>query len=597
MTTEISELPPGYWIDPATGAWCTIPWPTDPDERQRIAANSIGPLVIRWAENRLTPGEAERFGPGLIHYQTGKPWRFTRGQKRYLILWYHFDPETGRFVYRSGVKRGAKGTGKDPFAAAHCNIELAGPSQLIADGSGGWTGVPHRMPLVQIASNSETQSKQLLRIANALWTQDAKEWHGLNCGETRTTRLGGGRLDVLTASEASTEGDPATFIALNESHHMTESSGGHLLAAVARRNVGKSPETMQARLCEYTNSHTSGQGSEAERSYASWQDQVSGRYANMRRDILYDSIEADPNLDITDLEQLRTGIRQAFMDAPWSDNDRKEAEILDSRTSLADTIRFYLNGLGSAEDAWVDPQQFATLARPATVVEDDEQITMFLDCSKSEDATGLVGCRLSDGHVFVLGMWQRPRGDRGKGWLAPRDEVDAVVRDAMKRYRVVWFGVDPSPARDDEDEALYWAEQIDQWHRDFRRKLKVWATSGEKIGNAVKFDMRLSQHGSVERNRLFTEMSGQVILWVDDRQPEDPPAFTHDGDPALILHTHHAKRRPNQWGISLGKKTRDSKELVDLAVCMVGALMGRRIALNSGKVRIGARKKRKAVLA
>jgi len=32
-------------------------------------------------------------------------------------------------------------------------------------------------------------------------------------------------------------------------------------------------------------------------------------------------------------------------------------------------------------------------------------------------------------------------------------------------------------------------------------------------------------------------------------------------------------------------------------VCMVGALMGRRIVLNSGKVRIGERKKRKAVLA
>lgn len=596
MTTATSELPPGYWIDQESGAWCTIPWPDDPDERQRIAENSLGPLLIRWAECRMVGEELEEFGPGLIHYQTGEPWRFTRGQKRFLVLWYSYKSD-GRFVYRSGVKRGAKGTGKDPMGAAHCNIELAGPSQLVPDGAGGWTGQPHRMPLVQISSNSELQSKDMLRVANAMWSREARAWHDLDCGETRTILKGRGRLEVLTASEASSEGDPATFIALNESHHMTESSGGHRVTEVARRNVGKSPRDLQARLCEYTNAHTMGSDSTAERSYESWQDQVSGRFRNMRKDILYDSVEANPCLDMTKLDELQLSLRQAYSDAPWADLDRLEAEVLDSRTSVAETIRFYFNGLGAAEDAWVDPGRFDLLARPGTIVDDDEQIAMFLDCSKSEDATALVGCRLRDGHVFRIGLWQRPRGDRGKGWLAPRHEVDAKVRETWGRYRVVWFGVDPSPARDDEDEALYWADLIDQWHRDFGGKLKLWATPGAKIGHAVKFDMRLSQPGGIERNRMFTEMSGQVIEWVDERDVDDVPPFTWDGDAGLRLHTQHAKLRPNQWGVSLGKESRDSKKLVDLAVCMVGALMGRRIVLNSGKVRIGERKKRKAVLA
>lgn len=948
MTTATSELPPGYWVDPATGAWCSIPWPADPDERQRIADSSIGPLVIRWAENRLTPEEFEEFGPGLIHYETGEPWRFTRGQKRFLLRWYQYTLD-GRFVYRSGVKRGAKGpiahttpvmtptgwtkhgdlrvgdevfavdgsittvtglrpevvedtyrvtfrdgatidctgshrwpvdqfvggrkrvrrimtvddmltagltyerpltsgstkatrggvarfralpspaiegvradvridpyvlgywlgdgdsdgarvtahvddmcslvteldrlvvghgvpavthgetqrmgvhsglrvelrrlgmlgnkhipasllrgsleqrwsllqgivdtdgtisrsgqaeisvldnqlgedifeltiglglmptrtyrmasyggrrygpyvrirftpqpgevvsrlprklarcktvsrtapfsrsrtivaiekigrvparcitvahtehqylvgehnvptcnTGKDPMGGAHCNIELAGPSQLVSDGVGGWTGVPHRMPLVQVSSNSEAQSKDMLRVANAMWSDDAREWHDLDCGETRTILKGRGRFEILTFSEASSEGDPATFIALNESHHMTESSGGHRVTAVARRNVGKSPKTLQARLCEYTNAHTMGSDSTAERSFESWQDQVSGRFKNMRADILYDSIEANPALDMTKLDELRLALRQAYSDAPWADLDRLEAEVLDSRTSVAETIRFYLNGLGAAEDAWVDPGRFDLLARPSTTVADGDQIVMFLDCSKSEDATGLVGCRLSDGHCFVLGLWQRPRGDRGKGWLAPRHEVDAVVRATWDRYRVEWFAVDPSPARDDDDESLYWQTLIDQWHRDFGKKLKVWATPGAKVGHAVKFDMRMSQPGAVERNRLFTEMSGLIVEWLDPENGIDIVAetpFTHDGDPGLRLHVQHAKLRPNQWGTSLGKESRDSKKLVDLAVCMVGALMGRRIVLNSGKVRVGARKKRQAVLA
>jgi hypothetical protein len=49
--------------------------------------------------------------------------------------------------------------------------------------------------------------------------------------------------------------------------------------------------------------------------------------------------------------------------------------------------------------------------------------------------------------------------------------VDAKVRSAADRYDVVWWGVDPSPAKDDEDDALYWQEVIDGWRRDFGAKL------------------------------------------------------------------------------------------------------------------------------
>ena len=42
------------------------------------------------------------------------------------------------------------------------------------------------------------------------------------------------------------------------------------------------------------------------------------------------------------------------------------------------------------------------------------------------------------------------------------------------------------------------------------------------------------------------------------------------------------------------KITRDSSKKVDLAVCMVGARMGRRLALNSGKVRTKRRSGRAA---
>lgn len=584
MTTEApEELLPGYWIEPETGAWCTIPWPSDPDERVALAKMSLGPAIIDWAEGRTEE-------PGLTDYLTGLPWRFTQGQKRFLVLWYLVNDQ-GRFVYRSGVKRGAKGTGKDPFGASWCNCELVGPTQFYDFGRDGRpVGMRHGMPLVQVASNSEAQSKDVLRIANAMFSRQAREYYDLDCGETRTIVKTGGRLELLTASEKSSEGDPATAIMLNESHHMTESNGGHKIAAVARRNVGKSPKDLQARLVEFTNAHEQGMDSVGERSYEAFL--VQQKPGAKRKDILYDSREAPPSTDLFDDAKRMAALSATYADSPWADLERLSDEILDIRTSVADAIRYYLNGLAAAESAWIEPGRFDAMADASKSLADGDQISMFLDCSKSSDATGLVACRLSDMHVSVLGVWQRPHGDRGKGWLAPRDEVDAVGRAAFDRFNVVWCGIDPSPALDDDTETLYWRELIDSWHRDFNSGLAVWASPGKAgVGNSVLFDMRMSQPGAAERNRLFTEMAMATAQSIDF---EEKP-WTHDGDSVLRVHVHNARRRPNKWGVSLGKITRDSHKLVDLAVCMVGARLGARIALNSGKIKTKHKKTGRAV--
>lgn len=577
-TTGTSELLlPGYWVEPATGAWCTLPWPDDPDEKMALVNNSLGPAIIDWAEWRTDE-------PGLTHYMSGERWRFTPGQKRFLILAYHVQPD-GRFTYRSVVKRGAKGTGKDPGGGAVCNTELLGPVELYDwdEKTGRPIGRRRGFPLVQVLSNSEAQSKDVLRVANAMWSREARDYYGLDCGETRTIIKGtGARFEIPPTSEASGEGDPATHVMLNETHHMTDSSGGKRVAAMARRNVAKAPAQIQARVFEYTNAHRQGMESEAEGSYLSWQEQQAPNYRG-KRDILYDSIEAPPDTDILTEEGRLRGLRAAYMDAPWNDIERISDEMADRRTSVADQIRFYLNGLAGAEDSWVEPANFDNLAEQK-VVGDGDQIAMFLDCSKSEDSTGLVGCRLDDMYCFTIGVWERPKGwPQSKRWLAPRAEVDAAARAATEQFDVQWFGIDPSPAKDDDAESLYWADMIDNLHRDFRDKLPVWATPGEVRGNSVMFDMRTSQFGANQRNQVFTQAAELVQRWIDEEGKDG--MFRHDGDPRLRTHVHNAKIRPTQWGNSLAKATRDSKQLVDLAVCMVGAVMGARIVLNSGKRR------------
>jgi hypothetical protein len=567
--TSTPELLPGYYVEEETGAWLTLPWPAD----LRKLPPSIGPYVIAWCEEWLT------------HHLLGEPWKFTTAQRRLIHMWYALagPGPTPRWLYRSGVKRGAKGTGKDPLLGALALAELCGPTRPVWKGRQ-WIGEQHHFSLVQIAANSEGQATDPLRVANAMVGSEMAAHYGFDKGIKRTQLSSGSRIETLTRSEASAEGDPATAIFLNESHHMTETSGGQRLAGVARRNTGKSPGGL-ARLLELTNAHMPGEGSVAEDSYEAWQAQVSGK--TRRRDILYDSREAPPDLSLHDEEQLMAGLRAAYADAPWSDLERIRDEAQDPRVPLADSIRFYFSSLPTSEDAWIDPRNFDKLAAdvvepPPPPVKAGEDIAAFLDCSKSTDATTFCGCRLSDGHVFAIEGWQKPHGDRGKGWLAPRDEVDAKVRETFARYRVLWFGVDPSPAKDDEDEAHYWGEMVDQWHRDFREKVLIWATpgSGEKRGSAVAFDMRLSKVGGKDRVRALTEEAERTAKAIDE-----DASLTWDGDPMLRLHVHNARRRPNQWGVSIGKQSRGSSKLVDFAVSMVGARLGRRLVLNSGKYR------------
>ncbi|AYD89680.1 hypothetical protein D5R93_05775 [Actinomyces lilanjuaniae] len=352
------DLLPGYWVDEATGAWLTIPWPGDPalpwnsEERLALLPPTLGPQVIAWAQDYL------------VHPITGEPWAFTVGQKRFLYLWYAVDPATGRMVYRSAVKRGAKGTGKDPLAAALAWIEACGPVQLDGlDSSGQPVGVERGRSKVQIAANSLTQAGEVLQVANDMVSDALAEDYALDPGLTRTVTATG-RIELLTASERTMEGAPATAVILNESHHMTEASGGHRVAAVARRNVAKSPGYVYARVVELTNAHQPGQDSVAEQSFLAWQAQQ--RPGAPRRDILYDSIEAPPDTDLYDEGSRTAGLAAAYGDAPWADLGRLGDEVLDTRTSVADTMRFYLNVLAAAEDAWVDPARFDALSSPGS---------------------------------------------------------------------------------------------------------------------------------------------------------------------------------------------------------------------------------------
>jgi hypothetical protein len=208
----------------------------------------------------------------------------------------------------------------------------------------------------------------------------------------------------------------------------------------------------------------------------------------------------------------------------------------------------------------------------------NEPIVAFFDGSKSDDSTGLVGCRISDGHVFVIDCWAKPAGERGRSWIVPRDAVDEAVTAMFDAYRVLAFFADPSDTRDDTGER-FWEPFIDDWHQRYGPQLKLWSVQSGDRRHSISWDMRSREHVN-----LFTGAAERFIAEMTAGR------FTHDGDIRLRQHVRNARRRPNDYGVSLGKEHRESARKVDLAVCAVGARMLRRLYQNkdtSTKARSG----------
>jgi hypothetical protein len=292
---------------------------------------------------------------------------------------------------------------------------------------------------------------------------------------------------------------------------------------------------------------------------------------------LYDSLEAPPEAPLTP-EAAPSVVEAIRGDSVWLNTERIVASIVDIRNPPSRSRRFWFNQIVAAEDAWADPLQWDAIADPGQLVMPGEPIVAFFDGSKSDDTTALVGCRLSDGHTFYIDSWSKPAGERGKGWIVPRVDVDESVRAMFDSYTVVAFFADPSDTRDDEGER-YWEPYLDDWHQTFGPRLKFWSQQSGDRRHSIAWDMRSEQHV-----RDFTLAAERFIAEMAAAR------FTQCGHLLMRQHIRNARRRPNKHGVSLSKEHRESARKVDLAVCAVGARMLRRLVQNKDtgtKVRSG----------
>ena len=374
-------------------------WETTPDGHWLLPEASIGWEVFGWTGTRL-------------QLTRGEPWRYTLEQARWVLWWFAVD-ESGQFLYRDAVFQRLKGAGKDPLLATLAAVEMLGPARFLewdgdlpvaTDVSAAW---------IQLAAVSLEQTKNTTRLFPLLFTDEAKAEYGLRIGKEVIYALGDERMiQAVTSSPATLEGARATFTGMNETHHWLSNNDGHEMAAVVERNATKSADGA-ARTLAVTNAYEPSEDSVAQRTREAWELADAG--GSLTSGLLYDSLEAPPEAPLS-AEAAPAVVAAVRGDSFWLDTDRIVQSILDTRNPPSRSRRFWYNQITAAEDAWLDPQDFDSLAVPRdAAVAAGESIAMFFDGSKSDDATGLVGCRLSDGHVFTLGMWQRPPGGRGDG--------------------------------------------------------------------------------------------------------------------------------------------------------------------------------------
>lgn len=524
-------------------------WQIDSNGYWLLPERSIGWQGLGWCGTTLQHGR-------------GQPWRFTLEQARFWLWWYAID-EFGVFSYRDAVLQRLKGWGKDPFGACWLANEMLGPCRFVEF----WHGTEavatdHPDAWVQTAAVSLEQTKNTMRLFPGLFTPEGRSRYELQIGKEYVHGMRGRRfMQAVTSSPATLEGNRSTAVLCNEIHLWDTSNEGDEMWAVIQRNNAKAPDG-GARTLSITNAYEPGRDSIGERRRTTYEKMVAG--SNLTTGILYDSLEAAPEAPLT-AEAAPLVVPSIRGDSVWLRPTNIVQQILDEDNPPSQSRRWWYNQITAAEEAWVTAQQWDSCRDESKELKPGDQIVEFFDGSKSDDNTALTACRISDGAVFCRRVWARPPDY--PGWTVPRDQVDDLVRADWHTYDVVAFWADPS-AGEDETGERYWDSYIDAWGRDFGgdgpdpQQLCIWPVESGYRRHAVLWDMREAAHV-----KMFTEACERTLADIESR------SFVHDGHLVLRAHVLNARRRPNNYGVAIGKESRMSAKKIDAGVTAIGARM------------------------
>lgn len=573
-------------------------WEQDLTGNFRIPERTLGWHCIAWIMENLTNGE-----PG----EAAAPFMVTPEQGRFILWWYALN-EDGSFLYNEGQLQRLKGWGKDPLVCVISLFEALGDCRFAGYESDSKTVIaqPETLPLVGIAATTQEQTDSTMRLYKHYLTKECIRSNKIEINTESLKTFGTVIIRAISSNPEALEGKSYTFTIANESHHWHTNTAREMWKVIARNSVKVKGGT--SRVLSITNAYDPNVGSVAQETREAYENQLSNLGDSK---ILYDSLEIAPDAplfifmggeggkDKVDVEASRIHISAMVDsvrgDSKWHDLNRIVDEFFDVRYPPDLNKRFWLNSIVSSEDAWIDVRDYdrciINTKKADKVISKNDAIVMFFDGSKTDDSTVLVGCRISDGLVFKIAAWHKPpKGTlpTGMKWLVPRnakdlkkydfsetssynpfkniETVDAAVDRAFRDYKVYGFFADPSHARDDIDNKVYWDSAIENWHIKYSKDLKVWAGNRNGIkSESINWDMIDS--AKIEEFAEFAERTSEMILNHELLIEEDID---------FRIHFKNAKIYKTKSGLeSIWKGKKNSSNKIDLAVASIGALMVR----------------------
>lgn len=543
---------------------------------------SLGYLAVWFIENFVVHGRGDIAGQPIVYGDE---------YAGFIIDCYALDTR-GRRLYDSAFFSRPKGTDKSGVAAALVQFEAFGPCRFDGWAEGGETytflgktytyapgepmGRPVTQPIIRILATEEGQTGNVYdSVYFNLTNEDAPlnalvKAYGVDAGLTRVVlskASGGGSIEPMSSGAASKDGGLETFVVFDESHLYNLPRLKEMHATVTR-NLRKRKKLAEPWYIETTTMYQPGEDSVAEDTYRLADLIAEGRTRRQR--MLFDHRwgelgEAQQQSDESD-EQYEKRIAEAFADAygdaaAWNDVADMLDAFFDPRNNENQQRRYFLNSLVEAENSWLKithwndiglKERIKALARSGEKLSwrppaRGEKITLGFDGSRSDDATALVACRISDGYVWPILIEEPPDSEDAKDWTVDQLKVDKHVRATFEKFDVVGFFADPP----------YWQDYVDAWDKDFGDQVKVRGTRDKGLHFYTNNHKTMAM--AIERAHTAI-VTNQVI---------------HGNDLQLSRHVMNARRWERNTGDVIGKDKRGSKNKMDAAMAMVLALEAR----------------------
>jgi hypothetical protein len=387
-----------------------------------------------------------------------------------------------------------------------------------------------------------------------------------------------GKIEQVTASARSLKGAPTIFASLDQTEEWVPSVGGPHLADTIRTNCAKNG----GRTIESPNAFIPGLGSVAEESAAFAEAIQEGRTRSAGW--LYDHREWPADTDMSDRDSLVAGLRVSYGDSsahpdgcvihePACPPGHTELEpliqrIWDPAADVQQCRSDFGNQITHASDSWLSRPEWVGCMDLGLSLQPKDTIVVGFDGSRGRvrgkaDATALVGCRVSDGFLFEIRVWEQPPGQLPRDpetgqpvpWTPNVAEVDAEVRRLFREFNVVGFYADPSG----------WNTNIAEWEAAFGRRLRLKATRDAPM--------------SVWPRGKDSKVQEYIVRFHDAVVNKE---LKHDGSSSLTRHVLNARRRPTRSGYLIYKAYPDSPDKIDAAYAAVMAWKARLDAVSQG---------------